>query len=67
MFEIYFDNDYFLVFLSSKGNEYFLRSRRRFHLGQIQSNRIERILNNDVANYRQALDLITDSMHCVFK
>ncbi|KAF8813514.1 hypothetical protein BYT27DRAFT_7181070 [Phlegmacium glaucopus] len=45
-------------FLSSKGNEYFCEVDEDFILDRFNLTG----LNNEVANYQQALDLITDSM-----
>jgi casein kinase II subunit beta len=45
-------------FLSSKGNEYFCEVDEDFILDRFNLTG----LNNEVANYTQALDLITDSL-----
>ena len=49
-------------FLSSKGNEYFCEVEEDFILDRFNLTG----LNNEVSNYAQALDLITDNLGTLF-
>jgi casein kinase II subunit beta len=53
-----FPSQWISWFLSSKGNEYFCQVDEDFILDRFNLTG----LNNEVANYTQALDLITDNL-----